>query len=322
MALPNEHLLSLSHEFLNVFEAISGQHPGFRPMHARGVLLTGTFTPTPEAAHLSRAQHLSQRVTPITVRFSNFSGIPTTPDNDPDADPRGCAVRFHLTNTKSTDLVSHSTPLFPAGNASDFMAMLRAIVASQSVTGPNSPLAQHMRMHASVRAFMERPKPTPSSFARETYYGVTAFCFQNKRQTCRFGRYRIAPEEGNDFLPDAVAQAQPPFFLFDEIRARVHRQPVRFRLVVQVADEDDPINDSTIQWPDDRLLLDLGRLELTSLSANDNGQQQQLIFDPLPRLDGIEPTDDPLLMLRSIMYQLSGQRRRAAGPTVMPSDKQ
>jgi catalase len=41
-------------------------------------------------------------------------------------------------------------------------------------------------------------------------------------------------------------------------------------------------------------------------------QQKHIIFDPIPRVDGIEPSADPLLELRAAIYLLSGRRRRAA----------
>jgi len=75
----DERLLALSRETVQTFDkANGGVHPGFRPAHAKGVLLTGVFTPSPEAASLTRAPHLQQNSTPVTVRFSNFAGIPTT----------------------------------------------------------------------------------------------------------------------------------------------------------------------------------------------------------------------------------------------------
>ena len=47
MPLPNdEKLIALSEEILKQLEAMFGPHPGFRPVHAKGILLTGTFTPS------------------------------------------------------------------------------------------------------------------------------------------------------------------------------------------------------------------------------------------------------------------------------------
>ncbi len=51
----DEKLLSLSHEIIDAFDKVDGGiHPGFRPAHAKGILLTGGFTPPPEAASLTR----------------------------------------------------------------------------------------------------------------------------------------------------------------------------------------------------------------------------------------------------------------------------
>ena len=42
----DEKLLALSREAIEVFDKVNGGvHPGFRPAHAKGILLTGTFTP-------------------------------------------------------------------------------------------------------------------------------------------------------------------------------------------------------------------------------------------------------------------------------------
>jgi catalase len=39
---------------------------------------------------------------------------------------------------------------------------------------------------------------------------------------------------------------------------------------------------------------------------------RKMIFDPVPRVDGIDPAGDPLTEVRSEIYLLSGRRRRAA----------
>jgi hypothetical protein len=40
----------------------------------------------------------------------------------------------------------------------------------------------------------------------------------------------------------------------------------------------------------------------------------KIIFDPIPRVDGIDTSGDPLSEVRSDIYLLSGRRRRAAFP--------
>src|SRR3979411_1421372 len=101
---------ALAEQLLDVLDTLAGVHPGFRPAHAKGLMCSGTFTPAPEAAKLTRAPHANQPSTPVRVRFSNGTGVPTIPDNDPArSGPRGIAIRFHLDEHVHTDLVAHST---------------------------------------------------------------------------------------------------------------------------------------------------------------------------------------------------------------------
>jgi catalase len=159
---------------------------------------------------------------------------------------------------------------------------------------------------------VQTPKPAPVSFGTETYFGVTAMRFTNSEGVSRSGRYRIIPEAGSAHLDDTAAKAKSANFLFDEIAERVGKGPVRFKLLVQVAKGDDVVDDATVHWPEDRQLFDLGSVELTAPVANDAHEQKQIIFDPIPRVDGIEPSADPLLELRAAIYLISGRRRRAA----------
>lgn len=136
--------------------------------------------------------------------------------------------------------------------------------------------------------------------------------FTNKNGVSRYGRYRIVPEAGNDHLDDATATARSANYLFDELAERIAKGPIKFRMLVQLANEDDTVDDATIHWPEDRTLLELGTVVLTEPVSDNDHQQKQIIFDPIPRVDGIDPSDDPLLELRAAVYLLSGRRRRAA----------
>jgi len=318
MPLPtDEKVLALSENLVKQFDAIFGLHPGFRPAHAKGALVTGTFTPSPQAGTLTRAPHMLQPSTRVTVRFSNSTGIPILPDNNPHADPRGMAVRFHLGERRHTDIVSHATDGFPTRTGDEFLAFLRAL-ASTDMSKPSdpanpSPLEKFLGSHPAALAFVQAPKPAPSSFARETYFGVTAFHFTNTDGETRFGRYRIVPTAGNEHLDAAATAAKSPDYLFDELKTRLAKTPVEFRLLAQLANPGDVVDDATIHWPADRPLFELGKIVLTTAVPNDAAEQKQIIFDPIPRVEGIEPSADPLLEVRAAVYLISGRRRRAAG---------
>jgi catalase len=313
MPLPSdENLIKLGNDLIAQFDAIFGRHPGFRPAHAKGVLLTGTFTASQEGAALSRAPHISRPSTPVTARFSNSTGLPLIPDNDPNANPRGLAIRFHLAEHVHTDIISHSTDGFPTRTGQEFLEFLRAAAASGPSTPSPSPVEMFLGAHPAALAFVRTPKPCPSSFAREAYFGVTAFRFINKEGVARYGRYRITPFAGVEHLDEAAAGGAAVNYLFDELAHRIAAGPVRFDLQVQIAGKGDVVDDATIHWPDDRPLIHLGTVALTAQAPDNEKEQQRIIFDPLPRVDGIEPSADPLLELRAAIYLLSGRRRRRA----------
>ncbi len=307
----DEKILALAQDLLHEFDTIFGLHPGFRPAHAKGVLINGTFTPSSAAAPLTRAPHM-HRETPVTVRFSDSPGIPMIPDNDPHADPRGIAIRFNLAERVHTDIIAHSTDAFPAKNGQEFLEFLRALAASDPAHLTGSPLEAFLGTHPAALAFVQKPKPAPSSFARESYFGILAVRFTSKDGKSRYGRYRIIPEAGNDHLTPDAAAAKSANYLFDEITERLAKGPVKFRVVAQLANDGDIEDNATVHWPEDRTQLDLGTVALTALIADEAREQQQIIFDPIPRVDGIEPSDDPLFELRAALYLISGRRRRAA----------
>lgn len=309
---PDEKLVQLGNDLIAQFDTIFGLHPGFRPAHAKGVLLTGSFTPSPEAASLTRAPHVSRKSTPITVRFSNSTGLPDIPDNNANANPRGLAVRFHLGEHVHTDIISHSADGFPTRTGHEFLEFLRAVAASNGSTPSPSPVEVFLASHTAALAYVQTPKPTPSSFAREAFYGVTAFRFINARGITRYGRYRILPQAGVDHFDDAGSKARDANFLFDELTERIARGPIRFDILLQLAGENDTVNDATVQWPADRPVISFGSLVLDSKVPDSREQEQRIIFDPIPRVDGIEASDDPLLELRAAIYLLSGRRRRQA----------
>lgn len=214
-----------------------------------------------------------------------------------------------------TDIVSHSTDGFPARTGQEFLEFLQAIAVTGASKASPSPVEVFLGSHPAALAYVQTPKPTPSSFARETYFGVAALRFTNKDGRSRFGRYRIVPEAGNDFLTDTAAAAKGTDFLFDELDGRIAKGPIKFSVRAQLANDGDTVNDATIHWPEDRTVLELGTINLTQRVANDAHEQQTIIFDPIPRVDGIDASDDPLLELRAAVYLLTGRRRRAAPAT-------
>jgi len=317
----DEKMLELSRRALEAFDKVDhGPHPGFRAAHAKGILLTGTFAPAPEAKELSRAPHL-QRSVPVTVRFSDFAGVPMVADNDPqNASPRGCAVRFHLDEHKHTDIVSHSVDSFPTRTTEEFVDFLNAVIATDPAGPHPNAIEQFLGTHPAALAFVQAPKPIPASFAHESFFSVSAFKFTNAQGASAFGRYRILPAAGNRYLDDAAAAAKSADFLMAEIQERLAKEPVKSLIRVQVAEQGDVTDDATVRWPESRRQVNFGEITLTGVAPNNGAEQQQIIFDPIPRVDGIEASADPLFEPRANVYLMSGRRRREAGKSASAAD--
>jgi len=313
MPLPSdERILALANDLLAQFDQLFGLHPGFRAAHAKGLMLTGTFTPAASAQSLTRAPHIVRGSTPVTARFSNSTGLPQIPDNVPDANPRGLAIRFNLADHVHTDIVSHSIDAFPTRDGAEFLELLRAVAASGPDVPSPKPVEKFLGSHPAALAFVQAPKPFPSSLARDSYFAVTAYRFINAAGQQRFGRYRILPQLGNDFLTDAQVAALAGNYHYDELARRIAKEPVRFRIEVQLAGPGDTTDNATVRWPESREKVEFGTVELTEVMPDSLAHQKHIIFDPIPRVDGIEPSADPLLELRAAIYLLSGRRRRSA----------
>jgi catalase len=305
---------SLASDLLEGFDRLAGGlHPGSRPVHAKGFTYSGTFTPSPEAASLTRAPHAAGPATPVTVRFSAAAGNPCAADNDPaGASPQGIAVRFHLAEHVHTDIVAHSHNGFPARTGEEFLEFLRAAVASGPGAANPPPIVAFLAAHPTAKAFVEAPKPIPASYARQAYFAVTAFKFTNAIGRSVFGRFRLWPEAGTEFLTAEQAAVKTADFLSAELSDRLAKGPAGFRVLVQLAADGDDVTDATVPWPEARPQVEFGRLSITERADELSPERRKIIFDPVPRVDGIDSAGDPLTEVRSDVYLLSGRRRRAA----------
>lgn len=301
----------LAQKLLDAIDEASGLHPGFRPAHAKGLMCSGIFTPSSEAAKLTRSPHASRPSVPVTVRYSDATGLPTIPDNDPTrSGPRGMAIRFHLGEHTHTDIIAHSTHGFPVHTGEEFLEFIRAATAFGA--GRPEAFGSFLAAHPNAKRFVETPKPIPTSFAREAFFAVTSFKFTNADGVSRHGRFRIRPEAGTEYLSNEEAAAKSENFLFDDIGQRLAKEPVKLGVYVQMAEPGDDVTDASVTWPDNRTEIPFGTITLTARVDDLVPDRRRIIFDPLPRVDGIDSSGDPLTDVRSDIYLLSGRRRRSA----------
>jgi catalase len=300
----------VTEQIVNTLTKLSGgPHQGYRANHAKGIVVQGEFTPAKSAADLTKAEHLQTKPSPVTVRFSNATGVPTIPDADGNAFPKGIAIRFQLADGAYTDIVSISTNGFPAAKPEDFLGLLNAIAISGPDAIKPTPVEQFLGSHPAALAFVKMPKPAPVSFATESFYGVNAFKFTNAKGQVQYGRYRITPVNGAQFLSKEETAKAAPNYLIDELPARLSIEPAKFNITVQLAEKGDDVNDPTMVWPETRKQVELGTLTLKNVDANGVMFEKTTMFNPLALVDGIEASEDPILLARPGAYAVSYGRR-------------
>jgi catalase len=297
-------------QLVEAMRALAGLHPGFRPVHAKGIVCSGTFRSAPDALRVSRAPHLQGQPVPTVMRFSNASGNPDVHDGL--ANTRALAVKFQLPDGKNADILANSIEGFPVRTPEEFLAFLRAQLPDP-VTGRPVPDAvpRFLGSHPAARAFVERlmQKPVPASYGQASYHAEHAFLFTAVDSTSRFGRYRWVPEAGEAYLSPDDASTRSANFLREELESRLRNGPVVFRLLLQLAAESDPTDDVTVLWPADRRLVELGRLQVTGISQTGAADERRLVFDPTNLTDGIDLSADPILLARSAAYSISYDHR-------------
>ncbi|HTY55474.1 MAG TPA: catalase family peroxidase [Candidatus Binataceae bacterium] len=288
------------------------QTPGVRAVHAKGIVLEGSFKACEAAALVCKAPHLQpeSRVA-ATIRVSDFAGIANIPDTDPGATPRGMAIRMQLADGSETDIIGHSANGFPTATVDEFYELVQALAAS----GPNAqkptPLDNFFGSHPNAKKFFEALPPPPVSFATISFFGVNTFKFTNAEDTVTYGRYQIRPAAGDQSPAKEQIASQGPNYLFDEIGARLAHSPVTFKLMLEIAEQGDDLNNPSITWPESRRKVELGTLEIKSVVPNGEAKAAELLFNPTGLPAGIEP-QDPMIAFRSAAYLVSFRRRTAS----------
>jgi catalase len=287
-----------------------GAHAGFRALHAKGTLLKGTFTATPEAARLTRAPHMQGEPVPATVRLSNGSGKPDSPDYAPDV--RGLAVKLYLPDGSRTDIVAQTAPRFPVRTPEAFVELLRAQKPGLAMAY-KFPLflARHPEAIAGLPPNVRALRP-PVSYATCRYYAIHAYRFLDADGGSRYVRYTLTPDAGDHRLSPREAKRRGRDYLRQEILSRIEQGPVGFALELQIAGPDDNVNDPSASWPRERERVTAGRLEITALETDRETGDDVLVFDPSRVIDGIECSDDPVLKFRPSAYDASVRLRTAS----------
>jgi catalase len=224
----------------------------------------------------------------------------------------------------------NNIPVFAVNSAQGFYEQLLASKPDPATGKPNPAAMQEFlaRHPETVRALtLIRARPISSSFADSTYNSLDAFRFVNAVGISVPVRWATVPVQ--EVLPESGAQRTnaDKNYLFDELIARIQRQPQQWRLVLTIGQPGDPTDDATLPWPENRRHIDAGLVSIDHVSSEDNASCTDVNYDPLVLPPGIEPSDDPLLSARSAAYARSftlraGEKHKKPPSAVTTQDVQ
>ena len=223
--------MGLAEDAVDAMNAVSGRHPGRRAAHAKGTLLSGTFTAHAGGRPLTRAQHMQGDPLRATVRVSNGGGDPGVPDYAA-RDGRGLAVKLYLEDGTKTDMVALSLPVFFVRTPEDFVEFTRLLKPDPETGRPDMEvlgawLGEHPEAGPAIQAALGGQPP--ASYAQVAYNGIHAFRWTGPDGESRFVRFRWEPEAGEAAIGRDEARERGPDYLAEEIlergRARASRLP-------------------------------------------------------------------------------------------------
>jgi catalase len=288
------------------FDLGSAPPLGHRRNHSKGICFTGVFESNGAGSELSRAQVFAKGQFPVVGRFNL-----ATPD--PNADDakervRGLGVLISTPDRQEWRMAMIDPPVFAVSTPEAFHALQ---IASQS----NEPdaMATFAAANPEFAAFGAWAKSAPwtGSYAEERYNSLNSFIFTDRSGNDHAVRWSLAPAAQPVAVPPAELAKRGPDFLETEIVERIKSGPLRWKMLVTVANPGDQTADPSKAWPEDRRSVEVGSLIVQQIEAERDGPCRDINFDPIVLPDGIRTSDDPFPAARSSAYRVSYDRRTA-----------
>jgi catalase len=291
---------------VDAFKAPAGAPLGHRRNHAKGICFTGIFESNGAGATLSQAQVFTPGEYPVLGRFNLGTADPNA--SDATVRVRGMGLRISTPDGQEWRTAMIDPPFFPVSTPQAFYELL---IASAS-KDPNA-MKMFSAAHPEIAAFgaWAGSAPWTGSYAEERFNSLDSFMFVDSSGAEHAVRWSLLPAAQPVPVSPADLAKRGPDLLEQEITERVRGGPLRWTMVVTVADPGDPTADPSKAWPEDRRAVVVGTLIVQQIQAERDGPCRDINFDPTVLPSGIRTSDDPFPAARSSIYVKSYDRRTA-----------
>ena len=311
LAIAAENEVTAS-QVVDAMEGTFGVTPGERRNHIKGTCAVGEFLGSKDAAPYTRSALFSGQPVPVVARFSLAGGNPKLPDTA--KNPRGLALQFKLPEGKLQHMTMINTPVFGAASAKTLFDLTVAMRPDPATGKPDpekikSFKASHPDNLAQAQ-FLANNNP-PVNYANSAYFGIHTFKFINKDNKTTLVRWQFVPQDGEKRLSDEEMKTASPDFLEQALIGRAQKGPILWDMIATIGEPGDTEDNPTLAWPDSRKKIKFGTLSIRAAMPQKGAECEPINFDPLVLADGIEASNDPVLLFRSPAYAVSFSRRAA-----------
>jgi catalase len=305
-----------------------------RVVHARGVTAFGHFEAYGKwgdepISRFTRAKLFQEpgKRTDIALRFSSVIG--GRDSSEATRDPRGFAIKFY-TEDGNWDLVGNNLGVFFIRDAIKFPDVIHAL-KPDPVDFEQKParifdfMSQTPEsMHMLVNLFS--PRGIPADYRHMQGFGVNTYRWVNQAGDSVLVKYHWMPKQGvRSMTEEDAANVQAAGLghatkdLYGAIAAGDYPE---WELVVQMMSDDehpeldfDPLDDTKL-WPEnDFPPRPVGRIQLNRMPDDFFTANEQIAFGTGVLVDGLEFSDDKMLVGRTFSY--SDTQRYRVGPNYL-----
>ncbi len=295
-----------ANKMVDAFTPPGGAPLGHRRNHAKGICFTGVFESNGAGAELSRAQVLARGEYPALGRLN--LGTPDSNAADASARVRGIGLQISAPGGEVWRSAMINAPVFAVSTPQAFYQLLLASKSKDPKAMPTFAAG-----HPELAGFVAWAQngPWTGSYAEERFNSLNSFIFEDAKGISHAVRWSLVPAAHPLPVSHEDLATREPDFLEQEISKRVQSGPVRWTLLVTVANPGDPTADPTRPWPQDRRSVEVGTLVARQIEAERDGPCRDINFDPTVLPAGITTSDDPFPAARSSVYAKSYDRRTA-----------
>jgi catalase len=305
-----------------------------RVVHARGFVAHGVFEAygtigDEPASTYTRAKLFQEKGkrTPVVLRFSTVIG--GRDSSEAARDPRGFAVKFK-TEDGNWDLVGNNLPVFFIRDAIKFPDVIHALkpdpISFRQM--PNrifdfmslTPESMHML------SWLFSPRGIPRNYRTMDGFGVNTYKMVNAQGEGVLVKYHWKTQQGVDSLTQEQAneiQAANLGHASEDLFEAIERgEYPRWELNVQIMSDDehseldfDPLDDTKTWSEEEYTLRPVGMMTLNRNVENFHNESEQSAFGTGVLVDGLEFSDDKMLVGRTFSY--SDTQRYRVGPNYL-----